>query len=416
MHSEKLVVITSFPEKGAVHGHKVVGIASYAKNTLLALRKYNKNLKVTVLAEKLDSKAQDYLDNGMFIKRVWKRNSLLSFFGLLRQTLSLSKDTNNILIEFEVAMFGNIPYLLPFPLFILILRLFGKKVTIVSHQVITDIKELSGHINLKGSLYTGILNFFIHNFYRLMLLLSNRVIVFDDALKTNLSRFGDLNKIKVIPHGVEVFDNLIAKNEARMKIGLLPDDFVVLAFGFLAWYKGSDWLINEFKEINSEYPKIKLIVAGGPNPNHLDKKFYRDYINKIKRACVKSNIILTGFVKEEDIPYYFQASDVIALPYRTMMSSSGPLSIAFSFKKPFLVSKQLSPLFETSDLKTLLKKEGINQRELIFDLNSDFNRKIISLYTNIENVDKYQKLSGELANLRLWDKIGGKYYDELFKY
>src|ERR1035437_4056562 len=100
MISEKLVVITSFPPKGIVHDKSVVGIASYAKNTLLALKKHKKELEIIVLAEIINQK-ENYEDEGVLVKRVWKRGSFTIFLQFVREILAL-KDSKNILIEFEV--------------------------------------------------------------------------------------------------------------------------------------------------------------------------------------------------------------------------------------------------------------------------------------------------------------------------
>lgn len=413
MKEEKLLVITSFPPKGIVHDKSVVGIASYAKNTLLGIKKYKKDVDITVLAESLDGKKENYEDDGIKVKRVWKRNSFSTFLILLNEILT-SKNTKKILIEFEVAMFGDNIFLLPFPVFLLFLKLLGKKVTIVSHQVISNIEDLSGHINLNSKFKIFLLNLSIHFFYRLMLLLSSEIIVFDEVLKRKLAKFGSLGKIAVITHGVEDFKLQISKTEARKKLNLAESDFVLLYFGFLAWYKGTDLLIKYFNEINNPDKSIKLIIAGGPNPNHEGKKYYRDYIENIEENCKNSNIMLTGFVKEEDIPLYFQASDLIVLPYRTLMSASGPFSIALSFKKPFLVSDKLSEMFETEDISQLLKFEKIAKSELIFNLEKGFTEEIEALKNDKSLFAKLEEFSTKLAKLRSWDKIGAYYYEKLF--
>jgi len=409
MISEKLVVITSFPPKGIIHDKSVVGIASYAKNTLLGLKKYKKELDITVLAEILNQK-ENYEDEDILVKRAWKRASFGIFPRLLKEIFAL-KDTKDVLIEFEVAMFGDFPHLLPFPVFLLLLKLMGKKITIVSHQVIPDIAALSGHLNLESKFKTHLLNFCIHSFYRIMLLLAFQTIVFDKTLKDNLSHFGSSTKIKVVPHGVEEFKNPVSRSEACKKLNFSENDFVLLYFGYLAWYKGADWLVDEYIKLKKD-TQIKLIMAGGPNPNHANKTYYQEYIQKIEAECAKNDIILTGFVKEEDISLYFQASDLIVLPYRTLMSASGPLSIAFSFQKPFLVSEALAPMFETEDIKEVLDELKIDKNDLIFS--SDFKDKIKKFQTEPDFGKKTEELSKVLAQKRNWNEIGKTYYETLF--
>jgi len=414
MESENLAVITSFPQKGVIHDKVVVGIASYTKNTLLALKKYNPSLKITVFAEILSGKKENYEDNGILVKRVWKRNSFLIFPTLIKNAYSLNKDTKNVLVEFEVAMFGDFFYLLFFPVFLLFLRISGRKTTIVMHQVISDINELSGHINLKSGKKALVLNFFISSFYRTILLLASKAIVFDKVLKDKLSKYTDTKKIIVIPHGVEQFKDDVSRHSAREKLKISSNDFVVLYFGFLAWYKGADWLINAFDAKKAKENGIKLVMAGGGNPNHLNKKYYQDYLENIKIVCKEKGIVLTGFVNEEDIPLYFKAADVVVLPYRTLMSSSGPLSIAFSFGKAFITSNALEEIFDTQDLKELLESKGLSKQDLIFSSFDEFNSLVRKLKTNKEFGGGVEDLSLEIAKKRSWEVIGKRYYEEIF--
>ena len=413
MNSSDLVVITSFPPQGIVHDKAVVGIASYAKNTLLALKKYKNDLNITVLAEKLEGNSKTYEDNGLKVERIWRRNSFSTFFLLLKKIMSL-KDTKNILIEFEVAMFGDFIYLLFFPLFLLILKLLRKKTTIVSHQVISDINSLSGHINLNDGLKTKVLNLFIHLFYKMLIAFSTKVIVFDQVLKEKLEKYGNKKKIFVIPHGVEKFNFELKNLDAKEKLGFKKDDFVLLYFGYLAWYKGTDILINYFNQIK-EKANLKLIIAGGPNPNHLDKQYYLNYIKNIKEACEQNNIVLTGFVKEEDIPLYFIASDLVVFPYRTLMSASGPLSIAFSFQKPIIISNSLTEMFKTQDIKTGLDAAKLNEEDLVFNSSTDFQAKITRIHKDSNLRERLEMLSSIMGEQRSWEKVGQSYYETLFK-
>jgi len=412
MSSEKLVVISSFPPKGIVHDKSVVGIASYAKNTLLGLKNYSPQTNITVLAEILDKK-ENYDDERINVNRVWKRGSFSAFPSLIKSVLAL-KNTKTVLIEFEVAMFGDFIFLFPFPIFLLILKLFGKKVIIVSHQVISDIQDLSGHINLNNRFKIFFINLSIGLFYRLMILLASEIIVFDKILKEKLSRFGSSKKIDVIPHGVEDFKPTISREQAREKLGFKENDFVLLYFGYLAWYKGTDLLIKYFNEINNADKSIKLIIAGGSNPNHTRKKYYQNYIRSIEESCQNNDIILTGFVKQENIPTFFQASDLVVFPYRTLMSASGPLSIAFSFKKPFIISKELSGMFETFDIDTSLNKLGIDKNSLVF-ANNEAKEKILKIKNDSVLRKKIEELSRTMAQKRNWQKIGQLYNETLFQ-
>lgn len=421
---KNLLVISSYPPKGKTHDKHVVGIASYAKNTLVALKsamsfRTREKLAITVLAERLNGQ-NEYHEKGVWVKRIWQRNSPLAFFLLLKEISFNHKDTKTVLLEFEHAMFGEKFTLAPLPLFVLLLRLMNKKVVIVFHQVIDDISEFSGHLNIPpNSFSTDILNLSVKLFYITLLRCISKAIVFDEILRARLGQYGDIEKIIVIPHGVEEFKNVPSKREAREKLGIPKNRFVLLSFGFIAWYKGTDWLVDTFRQMrkmrkSSKNKRVMLIIAGGPNPNHLHKGYYKRYITAIRRECARNDILLTGFIPEEKIPLYFRACDVVILPYRTLMSSSGPLSLAFSFKKPFLVSEKLNKIFDTKDLKELLQKSKLDEKKLTFSLNDKLWKKIQDLKNNLSLQKEVKSLTASLSRLRSWVRIGSLYYDELF--
>lgn len=414
MKNDKLLVVSSYPENGKTHGKKTVGVASYTKNTLDAICNVKKT-DITVLAEKFEGEDNFYTDSEIKVKRVWKRNSVFTFFLILSEIIKNHKDTKNVLVELELAMFGNQIYLIPLPFFLLVLKILNKNVTIVIHQVISDIQELSGHISIyKPGFKTTLLNLYIKVFYFLILLFSNKAIVFDEILAERLHKLGNKNKIVVIPHGVEDFKNNINKDLAKLKLKIPKNNFVILYFGYLAWYKGIDWLLNEFSKIPENKRKnITLLIAGGKNPNHLDKSSYEVFIEKVEKEAKNKSIILSGYVKQEEIPLYFQACDVVVLPYRTLMSASGPLSIAISFKKPFLVSEKLKQIFDTKDIKEIIESLKINKNDLIFPLNSSFYQKVEAIKNNPSLQDGIKRLTMSLYNSRSWKNIGIKYYNEL---
>ncbi len=406
---QKLVVIASYPPLGTTHDQAIVGGASYTKNTLVSMLKAAKeshqNLTITVLAEELPNSKGTYTDDGISVQRIWKKGSLTSYISLfqaLKQT-----QAKDVLLTFEFSMFGGIFSLLPLPLFLLALKLSGKRLSTVLHQVITSAGSMSGHLNLdatgpKTSLYSLLFVFF----YRILVGFSDTVIVFEEEFKNRLSRYGN-SKIVVIPHGVES-PPTINKQTARTKLGLPKNQKIVLCFGFLAWYKGTDWIVELFAQKKEELKDISLIIAGGPNNNHMGKPFYQKYVDDLEKKTKEAGILLTGFVREEDLPLYFAASDLTLLPYRTLMAASGPLSFAFSAGTPFLLSKALLPYTQTKDFTESLKEAKISPEEISFPLTEEA-AEIIHQTLKLQSLDKLKTLTTLLREKRSWDKIGQAY-------
>lgn len=400
---KNLLVITSYPNKGSIFGKGISGLASFAKNTVNSIRE---EFDVTVLSE-INEEEPIYEENGVTVKRIWRKNSKLLSLKLLSEILKYKKDETTILLEFELATFGsNITTgLLAF--FHLISKLLGYRVITVMHQVITDINSLSIHLGIeKGSLKSKIINFLLINLTRFLVTNSNKVIVLDEVHKQKLSTITNIKNVYVIPHGVET-KILTIQPTPHEKIN-------ILYFGHITWYKGADWLVQSYLDYQKDYPELadKLFIklAGGMSPTQKDNPKYIEYYNNLTQLALKSdNIEITGYVEENDFEKIFANTDIQILPYRALMSSSGPLSHAFEYEKPVLISNIIAPYLETNDIKEILLKLGISQSDIVFDLedSAELFNKIIKL--DMEKKNLLKKFSQTVRDRRSWDKIGKEY-------
>lgn len=409
-----LLVISSYPPLGATHHKAVVGVATYTKNTLAHLlqasKKNSDELKITVLAEKLKGASTTLTDEGIQVKRVWKRNSLFSQLPLFRYILTSGHTT--LLLELELAMLGGPQHLFFLPILLFLARLKRLKTVVVLHQVISSASDVHGQLNLpQKSLLTSFYSFLLQIFYKIILVLSSKAIVFDEHLKDELIKITHSQKVIVIPHGIEDL-NFPEQISARRELRLPESRPILLYFGYLAWYKGTDSLLDEYEKIPAKDRPL-LLIAGGPNPNHTDKTFYKKYLRDLEDKATKSGAIITGFIEEKDIPTYFAASSICILPYRTFMSSSGPLSFVISALKPFLISSALAPLFKTQDIKELLAKEEVDPEALI--LKEDrLQEKVHEIMGNKNLQTSLRSLEKTLKEKRSWSTIGSRYYEEIF--
>ncbi len=418
MNKQKVIVISSYPSKEHIHDSYVGGVASYAKNTLLSIKKIKESTKldITVLADRVNQHT-DYIQKNIRVKRIWKKSSPVTFIRLAKEIFFKEHTAKSVIIEFEHQMFGGPLNLLPLPFFVMALRLSGKRVIVVCHQVIPDMNEIGPHINVQiKSSKAVIMNIMLGLFYRLLLISCSKIIVFEDNLKQRLGKYGNKKKIVTIAHGVQQFPAKPTMFEARKNLGILEDKFVILLFGFIGWYKGTDWAIDAIKKIKNEKKNknFELIIAGGPNPNLEEKKHYAQYIQNIKDHCLENGIRITGFVAEKDIPLYYSAADLVVFPYRSFMSASGPLSLAMSFGKPFLLSPKLKPVIGMKDFQTEMKKLRIKEEDMHFtDFNGDFSKKLSRLEKNMQLRERISMLSTKIQKKRSWDIIGTQYYNEI---
>ena len=397
--TKDILFITSYPEKGLTHGKKVVGVASYAKNTAVNLQKLT-GQKITVLAETLNNSKKSYTEDGIEIERVWERDNPLSMINLARK--AQKSPAKKTVVEFEFAMFGGI-YMLPLLLLLLLfLNICGKQIYFVLHHVITDITGLAGHIGAdKNSFKIKVFNKAIKFFYFALGRLTKKIIVFEKTHGEEIAKMAHTKNVVVIPHAVERFNSTISKKSARDRLNLPQDKKIALLFGFIAHYKGTDIGIENLKSSDWE-----IVVAGGPNPNHLEKKHYSSYINSIKK---NNHTRVTGFVDEKDIPLYYKAADVAVFPYRAFMSSSGPLSIAYSTTTPFAISSNIKNTLKNQDVTAALKKSNINEKDLILQKNS-YQSTLESVRKNHKKITEFEKI---VKSQRSWKNIAKQYNEAL---
>lgn len=140
-------------------------------------------------------------------------------------------------------------------------------------------------------------------------------------------------KIETSPHPVyDIFGYPVNKVQAREKLNLDPDQNYILFFGFIRAYKGLDLLIEAMGKDVVRKLKLKLIVAGEFYEN---EEKYRKLIQDLD--LTDSVIIRSDYIPQDEVKYYFCASNIIAQTYRSA-TQSGVTQIAYHFERPMLVT------------------------------------------------------------------------------
>lgn len=140
------------------------------------------------------------------------------------------------------------------------------------------------------------------------------------------------NKI-CTPHPMyETYGPKISMQEARQKLGISTDEKIILFFGLIRKYKGLDLLLEAMADERIKAAGIKLLVAG---EHYEDPKFYEDII---EAKDLKQNVIMhTKFIPNEDVRYYFCASNIVGQTYRSA-TNSGVTMVGYFYEKPMLVT------------------------------------------------------------------------------
>lgn len=138
-------------------------------------------------------------------------------------------------------------------------------------------------------------------------------------------------KVRVIPHLPYDIYPKVDPLTARQELGV--DGFVILYFGTIRQYKGLPVLLNAFNGLPDNVANdSRLVIVGedwGDEPSLRRLVADSPYGHRI--------LFLPQFVREQDVPKYFAAADVVVLPYlRT--SGSGVLSLAMAHSKPVIAT------------------------------------------------------------------------------
>lgn len=411
-----VLLVSSYPEVGIKHSGKVCAVGSFVKNTLQAsnsyLQKSSHQRKFVVLTVIID-KEEVYEEEGVLVWRIFKRGSPLSYLKLLK-TIAKFSQIKDILIEFEFASLGDIKTTALFPVILLWLKILGKKNVLVLHQVIVDLKYLVGHLGWsRKDLRIKIFNLALKAFFWILVFLSQKVVVLEEIFKQRLIKMTGLkNKIVFIPHGVDKNQKIVSGVMAKKMLGLSEKELILLYFGYLNWYKGVDFLIKTFVDNNIRLngQSIKLIIAGGESITQKRKLHYQKFVKKVySLAKNSSRIKIIGFVEEKDIPYYFAAADLVILPYRVMMSSSGPLSLACTFSKPFIMSAHLSAYFESNDFFAASQEAKLKKEDFLFELEPRALVNKIKSALKAKNLAKLAEFSENLAKKRDFGVLAASY-------
>jgi len=109
-------------------------------------------------------------------------------------------------------------------------------------------------------------------------------------------------KSKVVYNQIDKkrFNKNVKGNKIIKKYNL-QNNKVLLYVGRIAPHKGIHLLLKSFNIIKNKIPNSKLIIVGKPT--------FSRYYKKLKN--LKNNdVIYTGFVPDEDLPYYYAACDI----------------------------------------------------------------------------------------------------------
>jgi len=158
-------------------------------------------------------------------------------------------------------------------------------------------------------------------------------IAMSKTVLNDISKFTTNQNKAYSPHPMyETYGASVSMEEARRKLNLNSSDKIILFFGLIRHYKGLDILMEAMAHPEIKKQNIKLLIAG---------EFYEDkqpYLDLIQKHQLQSQVILHDkFIPNEDVRYYFCASNLVAQTYRNA-TNSGVTMVGYFYEKPMLVT------------------------------------------------------------------------------
>lgn len=214
----------------------------------------------------------------------------------------------------------------PFLVIIWMVRLFSKtKVLFICHNIVEHEKSRLKQAVTKCVLGRG-----------------DYFIVHSEKEKERLIVLTGKTRIKAVFHPTyEAFNpRKIPQDSAKEKLKIKEEN-ILLFFGYVRPYKGLSYLIQAMPDV-LDHIDARLVIAG----EFWEKK--RPYLELIKSLGMEEKITIADkYIPNEEIPYYFYASDIVILPYTTV-TGSGLVQLAFGFGKP-VVASRIGALAEVVD-------------------------------------------------------------------
>ncbi|HWQ13420.1 MAG TPA: glycosyltransferase family 4 protein [Roseiflexaceae bacterium] len=159
------------------------------------------------------------------------------------------------------------------------------------------------------------------------------------ALEQLRARYGSPRRAAIIPHGsyVGLYGPPRPRADGRAALKLPAHGRLVLSLGTLRPYKGLEDLIDAFAQLPRE-TRGTLLIAGAPKDGA-----YADELAR-RAAQVAGARVEPRFIPDADLPLYLAAANVVALPYRSLLTS-GMLLGALSYARP-VVAPAFGPVCE----------------------------------------------------------------------
>ncbi len=242
---------------------------------------------------------------------------------------------------------------------------------------------------------------------------ANRVVVATLAELTQL-RFlykADASKMVVIPPGVDLGHFYpIPSDEAKMYVGLKPEDRMVLFVGRIEPLKGVDTLIHAMccLTLKDRSRPVHLAIIGG-DPSASREKMTAE-MRRLQALCdelaLGQTVVFLGKRDQDKLPYYYSAAEVLVMP--SHYESFGMVALeAMACGTPVIASEVGGLAYLVRDGKTGFTIPAEEPEKLC--------EKISWLLNDKELHERMSAQAAEYARDYAWEKIAAQIVGEYEK-
>ena len=134
-------------------------------------------------------------------------------------------------------------------------------------------------------------------------------------------RLNSLQKRRLIPIGSSIPRRALSPHDrlaCRHSLGANADTFLLGHFGFVKAIKGVHHLIEALAKIRREQQDCRLVFIGGRSnsvDDSEDGRYLRDLDERISRLDLEDAVHSTGYLPDAQVATYFNAVDLMVLPF-----------------------------------------------------------------------------------------------------
>lgn len=135
----------------------------------------------------------------------------------------------------------------------------------------------------------------------------------------------------LVPMGVPL-PPLIARDEARARLGLPSEALILASFGHVNPFKRVEAVLRALRVLRAEHPDVRYILVGSVSPNY-------DLPAIVARAGLEQHVQITGYVERAAFEDYVAAADIcLNLRHPTAGETSASLLRLLGAGRPTLVT------------------------------------------------------------------------------